>query len=150
MSDKNMIEEINVSNCKYFNKGWCLLSESCDAIRYKLCGDMTLFDCYYKQLKRKEQEFKTLASQLDLEVQKRKCLQQECEKLKKQLNQTMYLSEGTLRLYAKHKNIKYKKTVDEIEINILKYQELIFDKPRTMRENDCLDNILNIINKVKD
>lgn len=23
MSDKNMIEEINVSKCKYFNNGWC-------------------------------------------------------------------------------------------------------------------------------
>ena len=55
MTDKNMINGINVSNCKYFNNGWCLLSESCDVIKYKPCGDMTLFDCYYKQLKRKEQ-----------------------------------------------------------------------------------------------
>ena len=60
MSDKNMVDEINVSNCKYFNKGWCLLSESCDAIRYKLCGDMTLLDCYYKQLQLEKQECKDL------------------------------------------------------------------------------------------
>ena len=60
MCDKNMIEEINVNRCKYFNNGWCLLSESCDAIRYKLCGDMTLFDCYYKQLQREKQECRDL------------------------------------------------------------------------------------------
>lgn len=80
---------------------------------------------------------------------KLKIKEQECEKLKKQLNQVMYLSEGTLQLYAKHKNIKYKKAIDEIEINILKYQALTFDKPRTMRENDCIYNILDIINKAR-
>lgn len=41
--------------------------------------------------------------------------EKECEKLKKQLNQSMYLSEGTLRLYAKRQNIKYKQALDEIE-----------------------------------
>lgn len=80
---------------------------------------------------------------------KLKIKEQECEKLKKQLNQAMHLSEGTLQLYAKHKNIKYKKAIDEIEINILKYQALTFDKPRTMRENDCIYNILDIINKAR-
>ena len=63
MTDKNMINGINVSNCKYFNNGWCLLSESCDAIKYKPCGDMTLFDCYFKQLKRKEQECEELKAE---------------------------------------------------------------------------------------
>jgi DNA repair ATPase RecN len=56
MTDKNTIDEVNVSKCKHYNNGWCLLSESCDQIKYKSCHDMTLFDCYYKQLKRKEQE----------------------------------------------------------------------------------------------
>ena len=60
MTDKNTIDEVNVSKCKYFNNGWCLLSESCDAIRYRLCGDMTLFDCYYRNWQRKEQECEEL------------------------------------------------------------------------------------------
>lgn len=102
MSDKNMIEEINVSKCKYFNNGWCLLSESCDAIRYKLCGDMTLFDCYYKQLQREKRN-------------------------SQQVREFLYY----------------------IEVNISEYQALTFDKPRTMRENACIYNILNIINEVK-
>ena len=45
---------------------------------------------------------------------------------------------------------KYKKALEDIEINISKYQELTFDKPRTMRETRCIYNILNIINKTKD
>lgn len=45
---------------------------------------------------------------------------------------------------------KYKQALNEIEVNILKYQELTFDKPRTMQENDCIYNILSIINQVKE
>ena len=60
MTNKQIIDEVDVSKCKYHNNGWCLLSESCDAIRYRLCGDMTLFDCYYKNWQRKEQECEEL------------------------------------------------------------------------------------------
>lgn len=80
------------------------------------------------------------------ELQRR---EQECEKLKKQLNRTLYLSEGALRLYAERQIIKYKNAFDEIEINISEYQNLTLGKPRTMRENDCLYNILDIINKTR-
>lgn len=45
---------------------------------------------------------------------------------------------------------QYKQALDEIEINISKYQELTFDKPRTMQENDCIYNILSIINRAKE
>lgn len=45
---------------------------------------------------------------------------------------------------------KYKQALDEIEINISKYQGLTFGKPRTMRENDCIYKILNIINEAKE
>lgn len=46
--------------------------------------------------------------------------------------------------------LKLQKTLDEIEINISEYQSLTLGKPRTMRENDCIYNILNIINKAKE
>lgn len=45
---------------------------------------------------------------------------------------------------------KCKQALHEIEINISKYQELTFDKPRTMQENDCIYNILSIINRAKE
>ena len=93
MTDKQIIDEVDVSKCKYHNNGWCLLSESCDAIRYRLCGDMTLFDCYYKNWQRKEQELQEAMDnyvQLDLQRVKEynelvdlyKAKEQECEELK--------------------------------------------------------------------
>ena len=103
MTDKNIIDEVNVSRCKYFNNGWCLLSESCDVIKYKSCGDMTLADCYYRNWQRKEQEVQQAMDnyvQLDLKRVKEynelvdlyKAKEQECEALK--------------RLIAKQKNAK--------------------------------------------
>ena len=98
MADKQIIDEVDVSKCKYHNNGWCLLSESCDAIRYRLCGDMTLFDCYYRNWQRKEQELQEAMDnyvQLDLQrvkeynelVELYKAKEQECEKLKETLTE---------------------------------------------------------------
>ena len=58
LKDYGLIENdgVNVAACKYFNNGWCLLSESCNDIKYLLCGDMTLQDCYFKQLQRLKKE----------------------------------------------------------------------------------------------
>lgn len=62
MIDKEqiIIHGIDVSKCKYHNNGWCELPESTDDVRNKPCGDMTLFDCYYKQLDGKTQELEEL------------------------------------------------------------------------------------------
>lgn len=69
MTDKEqiIINGVNVSKCKYHNNGWCELPESTDDARNKPCGDMTLFDCYYKQLARKTQELKTICKAFDIE-----------------------------------------------------------------------------------
>ena len=76
--------------------------------------------------------------------------EQECEELKEHLNQAKYLTEGALRLCSERQNIKYKQALDGIETNISEYQGLILGKPRTMRENDCIYKILDIINKAKE
>ena len=39
------------------------MSESCDQIKYRSCGDMTLFDCHYKNWQRKEQEYEKLKAE---------------------------------------------------------------------------------------
>ena len=65
MTDKQIIDEIDVTKCKYHNNGWCLLSESCDQIKYRLCGDMTLFDCHYRNWQRKEQECEELKQTIE-------------------------------------------------------------------------------------
>ena len=56
----------DVAKCKYYNNGWCLLSESCDQIKYRSCGDMTLFDCHYRNWQRKEQECEELKAEIKL------------------------------------------------------------------------------------
>lgn len=74
-----MIDGVDVSGCSYYNP---LGNYNCGGT--KKCSQWS--NCYYKQLKRKEQECETLAGQLDFEVQKKECLEQECEELKKKCN----------------------------------------------------------------
>ena len=123
--------------------------------KHKLCKDNP--NCVYKQLKRKEQECKVLAldarvadnhlqhriEMCDLLREKLKAKEQECDKLKFNLK-----GAGILDLMKR--NVQLKKALDDIEINISEYQGLTLGKPRTMRENDCIYNILNIIDKVKE
>ena len=76
-------------------------------------------------------------------VDKYKAKEQECDKLK-------FNFKGAGILGLMKRNVQLKKALDDIEINISEYQGLILGKPRTMRENDCIYNILNIIDKVKE
>lgn len=100
MTDKHIIiDGVDVSGCVTFKydgikKPLCRAGDITSVYKSCLCAGNT--DCYYKQLKRKEQ------------------------------------------------------ALDEIENNILEYQALILGKPITMRENDCIYNILDIINKAKE
>lgn len=49
---KIIINDIDIANCKFW-KGYCRIGSLCDYARH-LCEVKS--DCYYKQLKRKEQE----------------------------------------------------------------------------------------------
>ena len=84
MTDKQII--IDVSDCSELCGTKCHILMSCtNTSKSDSCSEMP--NCYYKQLKAKEQECETLASQLDFEVQKKECLEQECERLKKIINE---------------------------------------------------------------
>ena len=107
MTDKNTIDEVNVSKCKYFNNGWCLLSESCDAIRYRLCGDMILFDCHYRNWQRKEQECNKLYIQLKADEEYHKEEENTLRKIIKNKE------ERNIELYKE--NNKLKQTLAEIK-----------------------------------
>ena len=62
MTDKQIIiDGVDVSECKYW-KGYCRIASLCDYSGH-LC-EVTP-NCYYKQLKRKEQECEELTSQRD-------------------------------------------------------------------------------------
>lgn len=169
MTDKQIIiDGVDVSGCDFLSKedDYCSYSGEyraykgqCGCSDEEACKDHP--NCFYKkalkQLKRKEQECKVLAldarvadnhlqhriEMCDLLREKLKAKEQECDKLKFNLK-----GAGILGLMKR--NVQLKKALDDIEINISEYQGLILGKPRTMRENDCIYNILNIIDKVKE
>lgn len=73
--------------------------------------------------------------------------ERECEELKRQVEQTMYLSEGTLRLYANRQNIKYKQALDEIENIADDYNRV---EKTSQYYRDGFDQIQDIINSIKE
>ena len=100
MTDKQItIDGVDVSGCKLFRNGICAspINPKC-----KLCVEISKKMCYYKQLKRKEQECKDLRedikdianlldldtgeeynfSNIELEIKQLKAKEQECEQLK--------------------------------------------------------------------
>ena len=97
MTDKQIIIDANqcewrtgVEHCGDYE---CMLNKCCD------------YNCdWYKrrkleqQLKAKEQECETLASQLDFEVQKKECLEQECEELKQTLTEIKEIAVENIRI----------------------------------------------------
>ena len=104
MTDKQIID---VEKCKYYNNGWCELSVSCDQIKYRSCGDMTLFDCDYKQLKRKEQECVQLKAENEILEKVNKANQEKIKKLNEQLEEEFIAKQyGDEALFFTLMNIK--------------------------------------------
>lgn len=95
-----------------------------------------------------------IRSLLELALEEIEEKEQECEELKREIafGNNGKLSDKIRAIVFKDLNAessKYKQALDEIEISISEYQMLTLGKPRTMRENDCIYNILDIINKAK-
>ena len=95
MSDKQIItKDVDARGCKFFRNGICVspINSKC-----KLCVEISEKMCYYKQLKRTEQELQEAMDnyvQLDLQRVKEynelvdlyKAKEQECEELKKAID----------------------------------------------------------------
>ena len=70
---------------KFNGKPYCTcFNELCEDLSFACDNNCQIYEDF-KQLARKAQECETLTSQLDFEVQKKECLEQECEELKEQL-----------------------------------------------------------------
>ena len=150
MHERNELRKYIINICELLdiNTGPSVLGANCLEFYAVLCstaknkiGDLQ------QQLKRKEQECEELRKQLD------RYLSQEEEDIR-QLNNDNKLDDILSAIKKANdkmeKESKYKYALDEIEINISEYRGLTFGKPQTMRENDCIYNILDIINKVKE
>ena len=55
MTDKHIIDGVNVSGCKHFKIGTCLADYLLTDMNFSEAKCELCKDCYYKQLKRKEQ-----------------------------------------------------------------------------------------------
>ena len=155
MTDKQIIiDGVDVSRCSYGEIEKSIFKCSCEYnIRSAsmFCKDNP--NCYYKQLKHKEQECETLASQLDFEVQKKECLEQECERWKSNFNGKVSAIEELLQQLDKLKaeNKELKKKLRELELKNTtfqnRYQQLDGATIELNRYRKALEEIENIIQK---
>lgn len=124
MTDKQtIIDGVDVAGCKYFNRFRNICHNK------NLCCDCEKNqDCYFKQLARKTKE---------------------CEVLKKKLNTSEEWRIKAENLNEKQdlENTRYRKALEEIEKVCLKDVRIFADG--TVLRYDSLDDILDIINKLK-
>lgn len=107
MTDKQIvINDVDVSKCSYFNntdKSYC--EECCSEFGCAICNDRP--NCYYKQLKRKEQECEKLYIQLKTDEEYHKEEENTLRKIIKNKE------ERNIELYKENK--KYKQAIDMIK-----------------------------------
>lgn len=127
MTDKRIIDGINVSDCKYHSKYHSNL-RTCylPCVAFGICSNAP--NCYYKQLKRKEQE---------------------CEELKEELNMNKHFVHDSNIESSKHcKCLEYYKQA------LKKIEEIADDYNRPQKTSqyyrDGFDEIQDIINKLGD
>lgn len=120
MDKEIIIDRVNVSGCYFFNKGITRLLCTCPSEIDEECKYNP--NCYFKQLKLKEQE---------------------CEELKAQLNDMACMDDDNVLCYPrqelKKECDKYKQALDEIE----EYSNIYFDK-------GVSKEIFEIISKAKE
>ena len=170
MSKKQrIIDGVDVSGCEYYNKD----DKTCREVNGNYDTDICEFDkcensnCYYKQLKAKEQELKKICKAFDIEYaideetgnligrcNKLYKKEQECEEKSREIGNLGYKiknqrKEINIRLQQldqlKVENDKLKQTLDEIEKTCLfKIENRQFVLPNVWQ------HFLNIVNKAKE
>ena len=87
MTDKQIIiDGVDVSGCSYYQYNMCTATKDDYGDCSLCCQDYDMNDCYYKQLKRKEQECE------ELRRYHNKCCEENTEKLKQLLEKYNQLS----------------------------------------------------------
>lgn len=142
MTEEIIIDGVDVSECKYEYRGYCTIDFeklNTKMLGCKLCEDNP--NCYFKQLK---------------------CKEQECKELKKEKAEIKkYL--GTLDKTIIQRLEELKEFKDELKISEYNYKQALDSIEKIARESDIYksdfedygyrnitSNILNIINKAKE
>lgn len=121
---KIIINDIDIADCKFW-KGYCRIGSLCDYAGH-ICEVKS--DCYYKQLKRKEQE---------------------CEEHRRNAESYCKSYQYSCAVNGKitDRALKYKQALDEIESICLEDVHTFADG--TELRYDSLDDILDIISRAK-
>lgn len=131
MTNNIIIDGIDVSECKFFQtinrEDYDVEIDNCCCETYVPCSSEYKHNCYYKQLKRKEQE---------------------CEELKAQLKQVKYLHEvqdEKLIDELATENKKYEQALDEIAelINRLKNRTPLFEMDEIAKDIIEIEKIIS-------
>lgn len=179
MTDKQIIiDGVNVSGCYQYMHRYMedYDIDTLDYCRYHFrpCKDVDVKYCYYKQLKRKEQELRTICKEFDIEYiidketgslicrcNKLNKKEQECEELKKKLQaQRAFTAQEQRKIYC----VAYDKTCETgneckqkkcVFKDRLKYKQALdeieeyLDAQQKYFDGEDYHNLLDIINKAK-
>ncbi len=149
MTDEEIIiDGVGVSRCSNYDHGsYFECKESC-------CHCDEIPNCYFKQLKRKEQELLNQEKIINKLIKERDNFEQECEKLKREI---AFGNNGELSDKNKSHSFKdlndensnYNQALNEIE-KIVSEPCFFFDKTCEECSNNCEQEILDIIHKAKE
>ena len=160
MTDKIIIDGIDVSECDHFREGYC---HPGTGVCYK-CDTNCQYAAFYlkEQLALKTQECEELKKANQHIDANRQCKGSKLKRIEDLISacEAGYTDEFIQKIYSIIQEPepaiddysiidRYRKALEEIEKELVKYQAFILGKPITQRENDCLYKILDIINKAK-
>lgn len=120
MTDKQIIiHNVDVSECKKYEHEIIRCNTSLKNMCFYggRCTDKKNADCYYKQLKRKEQECEILKMSENEGIEIIAELKAECEELKKEIKHYKQIAQyhGNLSVKYTNKSAKLKQTITEIK-----------------------------------
>ena len=140
MDKQIIIDGVDVSGCEYYDKNKPSLTCTCEEYSCSEC-----YNCYYKQLKRKEQECNKLYIQLKADEEYHKEEENTLRKIIKNKE------ERNIELYKE--NNKLKQTLAEIKemLKEICMEECSFDWNKTSKKHcgDCDCRYGQILQKIK-
>ena len=143
MTDKQIIiDGVDVNGCIYYQYNMCTATKDNYGDCSFCCQDYDMNDCYYKQLKRKNQELEELQETIDDFITDNNSLYSDDGKQPSNLDELQECMQSSMNEF-----VKYKQTLDKIEKLAKENVELL--EGYHLEQANCL-TILEIINQAKD
>ena len=108
MTDKQIIiDGVDVSGCSYYQHNMCTATKDDYGDCSLCCQDYDMNDCYYKQLKRKEQECEKLKEAIDGLLKMQYQLADSCTKYEQTLAEIKEIAETATKCFYATKSDDY-------------------------------------------